>query len=760
VALFWSAGAVRAQQPIACSTDAGGRSTVEQFLTLFGATGNDQIEFLEDRIRLTGLVDLPVPCQQGTRISADVVEIFHKGSLLTAAGNVVFADPEGHITAERVEFNLREGTGKFYQAAGIVSMGPGANRAEFGNQDPDVYFWGELIEKLDVEKYRISDGGFTTCVQPEPRWAVGSDRVVIDRNDYAMARNMVLRVKGVPLLYLPVIYYPMGDDERATGFLMPTYGTSRLRGGSLSNAFFLAINRSQDATFFHDWFTRAGQGVGAEYRYVANASSTGQFRAYRFSQRETEFSEDDRIGTLPANTSYDMRAAVVHSLGPAVRARGRVEYSTDILAQQLFNQTMYYATNPARTIEAGVSGAWGAISTNAEYQRIELFSSATASNVYGSTPRLNLSVSPTRLFGAPIYASVNTEYSTLPNRTVVNGVVSSNNDLTRIDLAPTLRIPLSRLTYLSANTSASYRWTRYDRSTGPSGSLVPVPLARTYLALRSDIVGPVFNKIWDTPESRRTERMKHVVEPRFSVDYTSEIANARNLPLLRDLTDVIVGNSARITYGLTNRFMSRGRATDATRPNSREFLTIGVQQTYYTNEEASRWDTQYSGAVNRTTFVDLSPIAVTTSFTPVDAVTANSRVEYDVSGLGFQTVSLGGSLSSAANTANLSYSRVLYSPTYSTQFLTATNTIRLAQGRANASYSLNWDLQRSYVVSQAITTSYLAQCCGIQFEYQQFNFPDLVDFPVTSDRRFNFGVVLAGLGTFSNFFGAFGGGQP
>ena len=37
---------------------------------------------------------------------------------------------------------------------------------------------------------------------------------------------MVMRVKDVPLLYLPAMYYPINKDDRATGFLMPTYGTS------------------------------------------------------------------------------------------------------------------------------------------------------------------------------------------------------------------------------------------------------------------------------------------------------------------------------------------------------------------------------------------------------------------------------------------------------------------------------------------------------------------------------------------------------
>jgi hypothetical protein len=54
--------------------------------------------------------------------------------------------------------------------------------------------------------------------------------------------------------------------------------------------------------------------------------------------------------------------------------------------------------------------------------------------------------------------------------------------------------------------------------------------------------------------------------------------------------------------------------------------------------------------------------------------------------------------------------------------------------------------------------SYLAQCCGLTMEFQKFNYASLgVNIANPSDVRFNFGFILAGLGTFSNFFGAFGG---
>ena len=196
-----------------------------------------------------------------------------------------------------------------------MSLGPTVDRAQFGNQDPDVYFYGDTIEKISGRQYKITRGGFTTCVQPTPRWEVTSGSVTINLDEYAIARNMVLRVKGVPLMYLPVIYYPIQDDERATGFLMPTYGRSTLRGQSLSNAFFWAIGRSQDATFVHDWFTNTGQGMGGEYRYQSNASSWGNLRLYRFSQDETQFTDNGVSTTLPESRSFQVLGSLVQSLG-------------------------------------------------------------------------------------------------------------------------------------------------------------------------------------------------------------------------------------------------------------------------------------------------------------------------------------------------------------------------------------------------------------------------------------------------------------
>ena len=567
-------------QQIACPSAGDAAAAIEVmdvFRTVMEATGG-KIEFLPDRIRMIGLVDLPVPCQSSTRISADIVEIFFEKGLLVASGNVVFKDPEGSLFADQVEFNVKEGTGTFRVATGLLSLGPTANRAEFGNQDPDVYFHGELIEKLGPQKYRLTRGGFTTCVQPEPRWEIVSESVVLNLREYAVARHMVLRVKGVPLFYLPILYYPIREEERSTGFLMPTYGTSTLRGGSLSNAFFWAISRSQDATFFHDWYTRVGKGMGAEYRYVGDSWSSGNVRVYRFGQQEAQFEQDGTTTALPAQISYLVNSTISQNLG-RFKAQGRVEYFTDVKTGQLYYRDPYQQTQSRRIVEGGMTGTFGPATVGGYYSRSEVFSDATTSSVTGTLPRATANVAPTRLFGLPIYAGVNSEFGVLASQQRLGGVVQTDNGLTRIDVAPSLRAPLSRLSYLSAIVTAAYRTTYYSRSLDDTTRLLgSEPITRQFLSLQSQLVGPVFTKIWDTPESRFSARMKHVIEPTFGADYVTEITNQALVPAI-DATGVAVGNAMRLTYGLTNRWLARKPDTGGTRGATREFITIGVQQT-------------------------------------------------------------------------------------------------------------------------------------------------------------------------------------
>ena len=226
------------------------------------------------------------------------------------------------------------------------------------------------------------------------------------------------------MIYLPCVYYPIQDDDRATGFLLPTYGTSTLRGQAISNAFFWAIGRSQDATFFHDWFTRAGQGAGAEYRYVAAAQSSGNLRVYRLDQNEHEYTDNGQTTTLPATKSFELTGNMNHAISRNVRARARLDYFSDVTTQQLYYQDVYQATRNSRVIEGGLTGG---VRSDVHEPSLpaERVSRATPTAPRSTAARraCSTTVAPQRLFGSPIYASMNTEYAYLPSRSITNGVV-------------------------------------------------------------------------------------------------------------------------------------------------------------------------------------------------------------------------------------------------------------------------------------------------------------------------------------------------
>jgi LPS-assembly protein len=691
--------------------------------------------------------------QGGVKFFADCIEHSKEDHRIIARGNVVFTNPEGRIAAEVVEFDIDTRLGTFHQASGLMSLGAKADRRQFGNQDPDVYFWGETIEKLGPQKYHIVDGGFTTCVQPTPRWELRTGTVTLNLNDYAIARNTVLRVKGVPLMYMPLVYYPIQDDDRATGFLLPTYGTSTLRGQAISNAFFWAIGRSQDATFFHDWFTKTGQGVGTEYRYVAGPESNGTLRYYLLNQKAAQYTTDNTVTTLDATRSFEITGNVAHALTPRWRARARLDYVSDLRTQQLYNQNLARATNSTRTLDGNLSGSIGGLSLNASAQWTEVFTSLTQSQQYGGTPRIVASLAPRQMFGLPVYAGLNSEYGYLPFRRIDNGRVTLDNSLHRLDVSPSARVPFSKLTFLTVNNSATFRTTYYSRRFDESGIAIDDPLTRQYLALRSNVVGPVLTKIWDTPDSSRSQRMKHVIEPNFTVDYYTQIANFQATPVLSDQSDRVVGGMAQLTYGLNNRLFYRSRASEGLRSTTREFVTVGVQQTYYTKLQGSLADTQYTTRDPDGAF--FSPVALTARYSPTTAIDANSRVEYDTAGGGLQLLSLGSSVNAGGNTSNLTFSRTQIGDTSKSTFMSASTSMAFRQNRFRTTYSLSWDIERGYVVSQRASASYLAQCCGIEMDVQQFNLPS--GYPLAADRRINFSFILAGLGTFSNFFGALGG---
>jgi hypothetical protein len=96
-------------------------------------------------------------------------------------------------------------------------------------------------------------------------------------------------------------------------------------------------------------------------------------------------------------------------LGRAFRARGRVDYFSDITVQQTYQQNVYNASQRQRIINGSVSGVVGTWNLTGSYDRSEFFYGTTQSTVRGGTPRILLQRADKPLLGSPLYFSVSTE---------------------------------------------------------------------------------------------------------------------------------------------------------------------------------------------------------------------------------------------------------------------------------------------------------------------------------------------------------------
>src|SRR4030095_11908834 len=99
----------------------------------------------------------------------------------------------------------------------------------------------------------------------------------------------------------------------------------------------------------------------------------------------------------------------------------------------------------------------------------------------------------------------------------------------RFDFFPQVRYPFKKWAWLTANSTASFRDTFYTRILSPKDPVGGEPAKildegfnRTYFTFQTQVTGPVFNRIWDTPNNGYAEKFKHSIEPFVIVQKTSD----------------------------------------------------------------------------------------------------------------------------------------------------------------------------------------------------------------------------------------------
>ncbi len=652
------------------------------------------------------------------RLAADRVEFYQDTRDAVAIGNVVYEEEGETLMAERAEINFETELGTAY-------------RADLTLED-DQYISGRKIEKIGPQTYIIRRGSFTGCSSSNPDWKFSSTWAKVDQGEYLQAANTVGLVKGLPAFYFPYFIYPI-KTERQTGFLIPDFGNSSSNGLTLSNAFFWAITDSQDATLTHTYYEFRGHKLDLEYRYKYNKDTDGTFRG-QYIKDDLDLSEKTRL-------HWNHQQGLPFS----IKALVNLDWMNDNQFDEDFSTDLVVRTDQKLRSNVSFTRSFSQHSVRLLFDRLDDLREESDEQTDQRFPELQLTSQKQQLFGSPLYIQQTTTVSRL-NR---DGKEGEELEFGRLDIQPTLSLPLNLLGQALTVTPQLYlRETYYthNATTAADPDLEAEPVHREYYKTSVSLNGPKFNRIFDLGLHRKTQKLKHLIEPTLSFQYAPGI-NEEDLPKF-DGTDRIGSQdqSMSMSYGTTQRLLAK-RVTDA---DWTRFLDeeedIEAEDLGTTTEEWASFSLSQSYNFEAEEY-PFSNVNASLNTEPLPGYKLSVSASYDVyvNELTSTSIDLKGKLWNFFKFKlswrhNQTVNRDTEEITSTSQFLDTNTRLILFNSRLSLTYRSRFNIEENERIEDNFGITYNAQCWNISGNYREQLVGDELD------RSYNVLLELKHLG--------------
>lgn len=231
--------------------------------------------------------------QQPTDIEGD--QLLGTTTVPQYEGNVALRRGDQFVGTDKLSFDTESGNyiadgNVRYQDASIRMV---AKRAE-GNQESDTHKITDIQYQLvsrrgngDAESVDLQGAvgqmhrsTYTTCDPSQPVWKLSAPQIEVDNDEgFGTARNAVLRIGKVPVLWAPYFKFPI-DDRRKTGLLFPQLGMSGRNGFDYTQPIYLNLAPNYDDTLMPRYMSRRGLMLDNEFRYLYNGGRGELLTAY------------------------------------------------------------------------------------------------------------------------------------------------------------------------------------------------------------------------------------------------------------------------------------------------------------------------------------------------------------------------------------------------------------------------------------------------------------------------------------------------
>lgn len=235
----------------------------------------DESEVFEgSHARLEGQVRV----SQGPRaIGAETMHYDRESETATLTGNVTIRQEGMIIRGDSATVSTEEQTGSFKGAAFVMH---------------EMHMRGaaESIEQTSPGNIVLKNGAISSCEPESKGWSLeGGELAVESENGQGYGKNVMLRLGGVPVFYLPYISFPVGE-ERRSGFLFPSFNSSEDGGIDISIPYYFNLAPNYDMTLAPRLITGRGAMIEGEFRHLSQ---------YFYSELNAAFLGNDDGGNRP-----------------------------------------------------------------------------------------------------------------------------------------------------------------------------------------------------------------------------------------------------------------------------------------------------------------------------------------------------------------------------------------------------------------------------------------------------------------------------
>ncbi|MCP5048647.1 MAG: LPS-assembly protein LptD [bacterium] len=677
------------------------------------------------------------------RIYADYMEYNGETRVVIAKGRVTMSSNETVISGDKLEFNLKDRTGVLYDT--------------YGQMPPSVRYNTDKLTQVDNETLTFDKIDFTSCNQCVPRWKLTCSKGKIKKEKYIEMKNVVLKIKKIPVFYIPYLRYPLDSDGRASGFLFPGLGRSSLRGFFFLNSFFWAPRKNFDLTLGFDYYQRAGFGASQELRYLFR-SMEGNVKFYYFKYKPEVVLE---VGeTVPEDTFYstntsDFYLKMSHKqkidfLNTQVIVN--IDKQSDANFLRLFSNDFDSVLRRTSRSSISVTSSLGNVklALNAsQFDTFYTFNNSSRSLRY--LPKVVFNWNQQKIWKIPGYFSLNANYSSVQrigkSFDIEEGEFVTDIRSQRLTIRPTYNLSLMKTPWANTTLTLSSKQSFYPKSRDPeTKDILEESLHLGFSTAKLVFKGPVFGKIYES----RNSKLKHVITPTITMRYITKIPD-EELSRVIPIDSFDYPSYSFVGFSLSNKLLYKKNNSKT----PKEVFSYTISQDYYFDPALASRNRKIGGVIP-----DFSELKNTIRIRPFKSFSVDATLSYN------HFLNADSFIDNFASLRfNLSYTNKK-SPVYGrfsySRYINPFASANYIFNRDIVGGSLNFDIPRFPLklnsnVNYDITAkefrhatfklSYDYQCIQFLTELRLFKYSGRIE------TQFNIGISFGNLGTVKDFLG-------